>query len=76
MVCFLIVSTSGYFLLGEATVPTLRVRGPVSILPQLFNSPFSKLNSKVLIKSERPNHQISRWVRCPSLQCSAEQGFL
>lgn len=60
MVCFLIVSTSGHFLLREATVPTLRVRGPVSILPQLFNSPFSKLNSKALIKSEPPAHPTSR----------------
>lgn len=53
--------------------PTLRVRGPLSILPQLFNSSFAKLNSKALIKSESPPaHPISEWVRCPRLQHPAQ----
>jgi hypothetical protein len=38
-------------------------------LPQLFNSSFSKLNSKGLIKSEAP----SGWIRCLRFQCSAGQ---
>lgn len=49
--------------------PTLRVRGPLSILPRLFNSSFSKLDSKGLIKYEAP----SGWIRCPRLWTFARQ---
>ena len=68
MACFLIVSTSDTSC-SERPPSHQRVRGPLSILPQLFNSSFSKLNSKGLIKSEAP----SGWIRCLRFQCSAGQ---